>query len=86
MLTRTSLAALVALLAACASPKPIEHVDRHPPASAMVRRDPLPHQTDPSLAGIFRGYVNAAQQYRGCVDQLTELQEWVGRGDTEIKQ
>jgi hypothetical protein len=64
-------------LAGCGTATPVVHVDRHPPAADMVRLDPLPHQTDPTLGGIFKGYVNAAQQYRGCVDRLTELQDWV---------
>ncbi len=68
---------IVFSLAGCGTAKPVEHVDRHPPTADMVRLDPLPHQTDPTLGGIFKGYVNAAQQYRGCVDRLTELQDWV---------
>jgi hypothetical protein len=70
---------VIAILAltGCAASSQVKPVDRHPPAADMVRLDPLPHQTDPTLGGIFRGYVNAAQQYRGCVDRLTELQDWV---------
>jgi hypothetical protein len=70
---------VIAILAltGCAASGQVKPVDRHPPAADMVRLDPLPHQTDPTLGGIFRGYVNAAQQYRGCVDRLNELQDWV---------
>jgi hypothetical protein len=64
----------------CATELPVVQVTRHPPAAAMVRPDPLPQQTDPSLGGIFKGYVNASQKYRGCVDRLTELQDWVDLG------
>jgi hypothetical protein len=81
---RIVLVALVALailsIGGCGTTLPVEQVERHPPAAAMVRPDPLPHQTDPSLGGIFKGYVNAAQHYRGCVDRLTELQDWVDAG------
>ena len=70
-----------AALTACSTPQPVVKVERHPPAADMVRLPALPIQTDPSLGGIFKGYVNAAQQYRGCVDRLTELQDWVGRGE-----
>ena len=81
MLQPIKVALLALTLSACSTPQPVAKVERHPPAADMVRLDPLPHQTDPSLGGIFRGYVNAAQQYRGCVDRLTELQDWVGRGE-----
>jgi predicted small lipoprotein YifL len=64
-------------IAGCGTSMPIEQVQRQPPAADMVRLDPLPHQTDPSLGGIFKGYVNAAQKYRGCTDRLAELQDWV---------
>jgi predicted small lipoprotein YifL len=64
-------------LTGCGTSMPIEQVKRQPPAADMVRPDPLPQQTDPSLGGVFRGYVNAAQKYRDCTDRLIELQDWV---------
>ncbi|OIR10961.1 hypothetical protein GALL_71320 [mine drainage metagenome] len=61
----------------CGTAMPVEQVKRQPPVADMVRPDPLPRQTDPSLGGIFKGYVNAAQKYRGCTDKLIELQDWI---------
>jgi hypothetical protein len=81
---RVVLAALVVLAilstSGCSAPMPVVQVERHPPAAAMVRPDPLPRQTDPSLGGLFKGYASAAQRYRGCVDRLMELQDWVDAG------
>lgn len=78
---RLALLALLVLvvlaLTGCGTPQPITRVERHPPAADMVRLQPLPAQTDASLGGIFQGYVNAAQQYRACVDRHAELQNWV---------
>ena len=71
-------------IAGCGTAKPVEHVDRHPPAADMVRPEPLPQQTDPSLGGIFMGYVNAAQKYRGCTDKLIELQDWVNADPANV--
>jgi len=48
-----------------------------PPAAAMVHSMPLSAQEDPTLGGLFRGYADAARQYRGCVDRQRELQDWV---------
>ena len=74
------LVAFVLSLTGCGTTMPVEQVKRIPPAADMVRLDPLPRQTDPTLGRIYQGYVNAAQQYRGCVGRLTELQEWVNDG------
>jgi len=71
--------ALIALVAltGCATPNAAERVERMPPAAAMVHSMPLSAQEDPTLGGLFRGYADAARQYRGCVDRQRELQDWV---------
>ncbi len=67
---------LLTLLNGCAS-APVVPVERHPPPADMIRLQPLPTQTDPTVGGLLKGYANAAQQYRGCVDRHAELQGWV---------
>lgn len=68
---------LVMSLMGCGSSMPVERVKRYPPAAPMVPPEPLHLQLDPSLGGVFKGYVRAAQEYRSCADRLTELQEYV---------
>lgn len=74
------LAFFVLALSGCGSAGPVQQVRRIPPADDMVKLDPLPHQVDPTLGGIFKGYVNAAQRYRECANRLDELQDWVTEG------
>ncbi len=70
------LALVVLALTACTT-APVVPVERHPPPADMIRLQPLPIQTDPTLGGLLNGYANAAQQYRDCTGRLGELQEWV---------
>ena len=69
---------IVLALTGCGAAGPIQAVTRHPPAEAMVRMQPLPTQTDPTLGGMLSGYTYAGQQYRACTGYLTELQDYIG--------
>lgn len=73
------LVVVVLAITGCASPKPVEQVKRFAPAAAMIECAPLPRQTDSTLGGIYKGYVNAAQQYRDCADRHAELVEYEKR-------